>query len=67
MNWAGHMDGQNEICKIAKKSREEETRGFPCRKRGRPQVRCKDCLKRDLRNAEEEESITAVAIQHCDK
>ena len=76
MKWAGHIvrmiDGR-----LPKKSEAKKQEG--CRKRGRPQLRWDDCVKRDLRKAEEEEKwrekannrdqwkqITKVAVQWSD-
>ena len=51
MKWAGHIVRMKDD-KLPKRS-ETKKQGF--RKRGRPQLRCEDCVKRDLRKAEEEE------------
>ena len=51
MKWAGHMVRMKDE-RLPKRS---ETNKQGCRKRGRPQLRWEDCVKRDLRKAEEEE------------
>ena len=51
MKWAGHMVRMKDD-KLPKRS-ETKKQGF--RKRGRPQLGWEDCVKRDLRKAEEEE------------
>ena len=55
MKWAGHMvrmkDERSPKRSETKKHKLEEG----CRKRGRPQLRWEDCVKRDLRKAEEED------------
>ena len=72
MKWAGHMARMKDerLWKISETKKHEG-----CRKRGRPQLRWEDCVKRDLRKAEEEkmerkgqqwgviEKITKEAIQ----
>ena len=50
MKWAGHMVRMKDD-KLPKRS-ETKKQGF--RKRGRPQLIWEDCVKRDLRKAEEE-------------
>ena len=50
--WAGHMVRMKDE-RLPKRSETKKQEG--CRKRGRPQLRCEDCVKRDLRKAEEEE------------
>ena len=52
IKWAGHMVRMKDD-KLLKRSETKKQEGF--RKRGRPQLRWKDCVKRDLRKAEEEE------------
>ena len=52
MKWAGHMVRMKDE-KLPKRS--ETMKHDGCRKRGRPQLRWEDCVKRDLRKAEEEE------------
>ena len=52
MKWAGHMVRVKDD-KLPKRSETKKQEGF--RKRGRPQLRWEDCVKRDLRKAEEEE------------
>ena len=76
MKWAGHMVRMKDerSPKISETKKQEG-----CRKRGRPQLRWKDCVKRDLRKAEEEEKwrekannrdqwkeITKVDVQRSD-
>ena len=74
------MDGPTRICLnvtmlVSKKTKKHEG----CRKRGRPQLRCKDCLKRDLRKVDEHEKwrekvnngdqwkkITNIAVERSD-
>ena len=52
LKWAGHMVRM----KYEKLQKIPETKKHDCRrKRGRPQLRWEDCVKRDLRKAEEEE------------
>ena len=51
----GWTHGQNERRKLPKRSETKKIGG--CRNRGRPQLRWEDCVKRDLRKAEEEESV----------
>ena len=67
--------------KDAKLPKRSETKTHDgCRKRGRPQLRWEDCVKRDLRKAEEEENwrekatnrdqwkrITKVAVHQSDQ
>ena len=52
MKWAGHMVRMNDD-KLPKRA--ETNRQEGSRKRGRPQLRWEDCVKRDLRKAKEEE------------
>ena len=52
MKWAGHMVRMKDD-KLPKRAETKTKEGS--RKRGRPQLRWEDCVKRDLRNAEEEE------------
>ena len=49
----GWTHGQNERRKLPKRSETKKRGG--CRKRGRPRLGWEDCVKRDLRKAEEEE------------
>ena len=51
MKWSGHIVRMKDD-KLPRRS-ETKKQGF--RKRGRPQLRWEDCVKRDLRKAEEEE------------
>ena len=73
IKWAGHVVRMKDD-KLPKRS--ETKKQECCRKRGRPQIRLGDCVKRDLRKAEEEEhwrekannrdqwkQITKVAVQ----
>ena len=77
MKWAGHMVRMKDE-KLPKRS--ETMKHDGCRKRGRPQLRWEDCVKRDLRKAEEEEKwrekannrdqwkrITKVAVHRSDE
>ena len=77
MEWAGHMV-RMKGARLPKRSEIKKQDG--CRKRGRPQPRWEDWVKRDLRKAEEEEKwrekannrhqwkqITKVAVQRSDK
>ena len=52
MKWAGHMVRMNDD-KLPKRAEPKRQEGS--RKRGRPQLRWEDCVKRDLRKAKEEE------------
>ena len=52
MKWAGYMVRMKED-KLSKRSEKKKQEGF--RKRGRPQLRWDDCMKRDMRKAEGEE------------
>ena len=52
MKWAGHMVRMKDD-KLPKRAETKKQEGS--RKLGRPQLRWKDCVKRDLRKAEEEE------------
>ena len=52
MKWAGHTVRMKDGG-MSKRSETKKQEG--CRKRGRPQLRWEDCVKRDLRKAEEEE------------
>ena len=76
MKWAVHMV-RMKYARLPKRSDTKKQEG--CRKRGRPQLRWEDCVKRDLRKAEEEEKwrektnnrdrwkeITIVAVQLSD-
>ena len=51
MKWAGHMVRMKYdiFPKISETKKQDG-----CIKRGRPQLRCEDCVKRDMRKAEEE-------------
>ena len=53
MKWAGHMVRMNDD-KLPKRADTKRQEGS--RKRGRPQLRWEDCVKRDLRKAKEAES-----------
>ena len=53
MKWAGHMVRMKDD-KLPKRAETNKQEGS--RKRGRPQLRWEDCVKRDLRKAEQEES-----------
>ena len=77
MKWAGHMVRMKDE-KLPKRS--ETMKHDGCRKRGRPQLRWEDCVKRDLRKAQEEEKwrekannrdqwkrITKVAVHRSDE
>ena len=77
IKWPGFMVRMKDI-KLPKRS--EITKQGGCRKRGRPQLRWEDCVKRDLRKAEEEEKwrekansrdqwkrITKVAVHRSDQ
>ena len=74
----GVREGITKGWKLPKRS--ETMKHDGCRKRGRPQLRWEDCVKRDLRKAEEEEKwrekannrdqwkrITKVAVHRSDK
>ena len=52
MKWAGHMVRMKDEI-LPKRCETKKQEG--CRKRGRPQLRWDDCVKRDLRKAEEGE------------
>ena len=54
MKWAGHIVRMKDD-KLPKRSETKKQEGF--RKRGRPQLRWEDCVKRDLRKEEEEENV----------
>ena len=54
MKWAGHMVRMKDD-KLPKRAETKLQEGS--RKRGRPQQRWDDCVKRDLRKAEEEEKL----------
>ena len=77
MKWAGHMVRMNDD-KLPKRAETKTQEGS--RKRGRPQLRWEDCVKRDLRKAKEEEKwrekannrdrwklITKVAVLRSDQ
>ena len=77
MKWAGRMVRMKDD-KLPKRSETKKQEGF--RKRERPQLRWEDCVKRDLRKAEEEEKwrekanhrdqwkqITKVAVLRSDQ
>ena len=53
MKCTGHMVRMKED-KLPKRAETKKQEG--CRKRGRPQLRWEDCVKRDLIKAEEEEN-----------
>ena len=53
IKWAGHMVRMKDD-KLPKRAETKKQEGS--RKRGRPQLRWEDCVKRDLRKAEEEEN-----------
>ena len=53
MKWAGHMV-RMKYDKLPKRAETKKQEGS--RKRGRPQLRWEDCVRRDLRKAEEEEN-----------
>ena len=58
MKWAGHMVRKKDD-KLLKRAETKKQEGS--RKRGRPQLRWEDCVKRDLRKAEEEEKLRQTA------
>ena len=77
MKWAG-QNGHNEDEKLPKIS--ETNKHDACRKRGRPQLRWEDCVRRDMRKVEVEEKwrekannrdqwklITKVAVHRSDQ
>ena len=77
MKWAGHMVTMKDD-KLPKRSETKKEEGF--RKRERQQLRWEDCVKRDLRKAEEDEKwrekankidqwkqITKVAVLRSDQ
>ena len=77
MKWTGHLIRMKDG-KLPKRYETKKQEG--CRKRGRPQLRWEDCVKRDLRKAEEEEKwrekannrdqwkqITKVAVLRSDQ
>ena len=77
IKWAGHMVRMNDD-KLPKRAETKRQEGS--RKRGRPQLRWEDCVKRDLRKAKEEEKwrekannrdrwklITKVAVLRSDQ
>ena len=51
MKWAGHLVRMKDE-RLQKRSQTNKQEG--CRKRGRPQLKWEDCVKRDLRKAEED-------------
>ena len=53
MKWARHIVRMKDERLPPKRSETKKQEG--CRKRGRPQLRWEDCVKRDLRKTEEEE------------
>ena len=53
MKWAGHMIRMKDD-KLPKRAETKKQEGS--RKQGRPNLRWEDCVKRDLRKAEEEEN-----------
>ena len=52
MRWAGHLV-RTDASKLAKRAEVEKHQGR--RKRGRPQLRWEDCVRRDMRRSEEDE------------
>ena len=77
MKWAGHMVRMNDD-KLPKRAETKRQEGSI--KRGRPQLRWEDCIKRDLRKAKDEEKwrekannrdrwklITKVAVLRSDQ
>ena len=54
MKWAGHMVRMKDK-RLPKRSETKNQEG--CRKQERPQLRWNDCMKRDLKKAEEEEQL----------
>ena len=77
IKWAGHMVRMKDD-KLPKRAETKKQEGS--RKRGRPHLRWEDCVKRDLRKAEEEEKwrekannrdqwkqITKVAVLRSDQ
>ena len=77
MSWAGQMVRMKDE-RLPKRSETKKQEG--CRKRGRPQLRREDCVKRDPRKAEKEEKwrenannrdqwkrITKVAVHRSDQ
>ena len=77
MKWAGHMVRMKDD-KLPKRAETKKQEGS--RKRGRPQLRWEDCVKRDLRKAGEEDKwretannrdqwkqITKVAVLRSDE
>ena len=77
MKWAGHMVRMKDA-NLPKRAETKKQEGS--RKRGRPELRWEDCVKRDLRKAEEEDKwrekpnnrdrwkhITKVAVLRSDQ
>ena len=52
LQWAGHVERMADD-RLPKRAAELREQGR--RKRGRPRLRCEDCIKRDVRKAGEEE------------
>ena len=71
MKWAGHMIVRMKGERLPKRS-SETNKQQDCRKRGRPQLRWEDSVKRDLRKAEEankverNKQIPKVSVQRSD-
>ena len=62
MKWAGHMMVRMKGGRLPKRS--ETNKQQDCRKRGRPQIRWEDSVKRDLRKAEEANKVERKGQQH---
>ena len=52
MRWAGHLV-RMDASKLAKRAEVEKNQGR--KKRGRPQLRWEDCVRRDMRRSGEDE------------
>ena len=52
MRWVGHLV-RMDAGKLAKRAEVEKHQG--CRKRARLQLRCEDCMRRDMRRSGEDE------------